>query len=155
MTPDHLSEPRLYGEKVPNRLIAPRLRRVQRRIVMLHDFFRTKVVPPAANMLSMVSTRMSRSFSSLCHKLEAVLWRHSNAPRGRMALMTAREIGDYHEIKWPVMFSNLSVCLSLCGNRSPKMRLPVDIVNWHLITWRQRQVHICQVVQKRRSQINS
>lgn len=47
--------PRLFGEKVPNRLISPRMRRVQRRIVMLHDFFRTKVVPPASNMLSMVS----------------------------------------------------------------------------------------------------
>lgn len=46
--------PRLYGEKIPNRLISPRLRRVQSRIVMLHDFFRTKVVPTAANMLSMV-----------------------------------------------------------------------------------------------------
>lgn len=52
-----VTEPRLYGERVPNRLISPRLRRVQRRIVMLHDFFRTKVVPPAANMLSMVSQR--------------------------------------------------------------------------------------------------
>lgn len=54
-------EPRLFGEKVPNRLISPRVRRVQRRIVMLHDFFRTKVVPPASNMLSMVSVKMSRS----------------------------------------------------------------------------------------------
>lgn len=60
--PWSLAGPRLYGEKVPNRLISPRVRRVQRRIVMLHDFFRTKVVPPAANMLSMVSARMSRSF---------------------------------------------------------------------------------------------
>jgi len=47
--------PRLYGEKLHYRYINPRNKRVQRRIVMLHDFFRTKVVPPAANMLSMVS----------------------------------------------------------------------------------------------------
>lgn len=46
--------PRRYGDAVPNRMISPRVRRVQRRIVMLHDFFRTKVVPPASNMLSMV-----------------------------------------------------------------------------------------------------
>uniref|UniRef100_A0A182U737 Uncharacterized protein n=1 Tax=Anopheles melas TaxID=34690 RepID=A0A182U737_9DIPT len=47
--------PRLYGDKVPTKAISPRLRKVQRRIVMLHDSYRTKVVPPAANMLNMVS----------------------------------------------------------------------------------------------------
>lgn len=55
ITTQLIAEPRLYGERVPNRLISPRIRRVQRRIVMLHDFFRTKVSPPATNMLSMVS----------------------------------------------------------------------------------------------------
>ena len=48
------SGPRLYGDKLQYRFISPRNRKVQRRLVMLHDFFRTKVEPPAANMLSMV-----------------------------------------------------------------------------------------------------
>lgn len=46
--------PKLYGEQLQFRFISPRNRRVQKRIVMLHDFFRTKVNPPASNMLSMV-----------------------------------------------------------------------------------------------------
>lgn len=47
--------PQIYGDKVPQRMISTKLKRVQRRIVMLHDYFRTKVLPPASNMLSMVS----------------------------------------------------------------------------------------------------
>lgn len=47
--------PQIYGDKVPHRMISTKLKRVQRRIVMLHDYFRTKVLPPASNMLSMVS----------------------------------------------------------------------------------------------------
>lgn len=46
--------PKLYGENLKFRYISPRNKRVQKRIVMLHDFFRTKVNPPASNMLSMV-----------------------------------------------------------------------------------------------------
>ncbi|XP_037032258.1 cysteine-rich venom protein pseudecin-like [Bradysia coprophila] len=45
--------PQIYGDKVPQRMISTKLKRVQRRIVMLHDYFRTKVLPPASNMLSM------------------------------------------------------------------------------------------------------
>lgn len=47
--------PRIFGDKVPQQSIATRNAKVQRRIVMLHDYFRTKVEPPASNMLSMVS----------------------------------------------------------------------------------------------------
>lgn len=46
--------PRLYGDKLQYKFISTRSRKVQKRIVMLHDFFRTKTVPSAANMLSMV-----------------------------------------------------------------------------------------------------
>lgn len=47
------SRPSLYGDRLPPRLISTRNRRVQHRIVMLHNFFRTQVRPPAANMLHM------------------------------------------------------------------------------------------------------
>lgn len=50
-----LTAPQIYGDNVPLRMISTKLKRVQRRIVMLHDYFRTKVLPPASNMLSMVS----------------------------------------------------------------------------------------------------
>lgn len=57
--------PRIFGDKVPQQSIATRNAKVQRRIVMLHDYFRTKVEPPASNMLSMVSAMiflLKRSF---------------------------------------------------------------------------------------------
>ena len=47
--------PRLFGDKLEYKFISTRSRKVQKRIVMLHDFFRTKTIPSAANMLSMVS----------------------------------------------------------------------------------------------------
>lgn len=54
--------PQIYGDKVPQRMISTKLKRVQRRIVMLHDYYRTKVLPPAANMLSMVSYFVHTSY---------------------------------------------------------------------------------------------
>lgn len=49
------SEPRIYGDKVPQKIIATHLRRVQRRIVTLHDLFRRRVMPSPSNMLKMVN----------------------------------------------------------------------------------------------------
>lgn len=40
-------------------MLVPSVKRVQQRIVTLHDYFRNKVSPPAANMLSMVSSLLS------------------------------------------------------------------------------------------------
>lgn len=69
-----LAVPRLYGDKLQFRFITPRNRRVQRRLVMLHDFFRTKVTPPAANMLSMVWIRLPSSQIGLNSQLNGVAW---------------------------------------------------------------------------------
>lgn len=46
---------RYYGDKVPQRLLNTNSRRVQHRIVMLHNYLRTNVRPSASNMLEMVS----------------------------------------------------------------------------------------------------
>lgn len=78
---------------------------------MLHDFFRTKVAPPASNMLSMVSWRMSRSrFWIVLNYLMCALWgykliasfiwRHSNASCGGVSVKSCT--GHYHQIKWRV-----------------------------------------------------
>ncbi|CAG9798066.1 unnamed protein product [Chironomus riparius] len=73
--------PRLYGDKLHYRYINPRNKRVQRRIVMLHDFFRTKVVPPAANMLSMKwhhgATKAAQRWADKCYLLT------HDTPKGR------------------------------------------------------------------------
>ncbi|CAD7086125.1 unnamed protein product [Hermetia illucens] len=73
--------PRLYGDKVPNKLLSPRLRRVQQRIVMLHDYFRTKVIPSASNMLSMKwhrgAARTAQRWADQCRFLT------HDTPKGR------------------------------------------------------------------------
>lgn len=67
------SVPRLYGDELKFRFISPRNRKVQRRLVMLHDFFRTKVSPPASNMLSMVRDFFSRGLNRPWLKVNLVL----------------------------------------------------------------------------------
>lgn len=47
--------PRLYGDRIPTRVLTPSNKKVQRKIVIYHNFFRTRVTPTAANMLVMVS----------------------------------------------------------------------------------------------------
>ncbi|XP_053665357.1 cysteine-rich venom protein-like [Anopheles marshallii] len=73
--------PRLYGDKVPTKAISPRLRKVQRRIVMLHDSYRTKVIPPAANMLNMKwhhgAARSAQKWANQCRVLT------HDTPKGR------------------------------------------------------------------------
>lgn len=46
--------PRLMGDILPYRAISPERQRVRDKIVMYHNFFRTKVQPKAGNMLKMV-----------------------------------------------------------------------------------------------------
>lgn len=46
-------KPRVYGDKIPRRVLLPYNRQVQRKIVLYHNFFRTHVTPQAADMLTM------------------------------------------------------------------------------------------------------
>lgn len=50
------SAPRLYGDRVPVKLIRTTSSKVRQKIVDTHNYFRTQVKPPAANMLVMVRT---------------------------------------------------------------------------------------------------
>ncbi|XP_063700143.1 cysteine-rich venom protein-like [Culicoides brevitarsis] len=73
--------PRIYGDRIQNRHISPRMRRVQNRIIMLHDYFRTKVRPKAANMLRMNwhhgAARAAQRWADQC-----LLLQH-DTPKGR------------------------------------------------------------------------
>ncbi|XP_055546084.1 cysteine-rich venom protein TEL1-like isoform X2 [Wyeomyia smithii] len=73
--------PRLYGDRLSMKAISPRTRKVQRRIVVLHNFFRTKVAPPASNMLSMrwhhVAARSAQKWADQCRLLT------HDTPKGR------------------------------------------------------------------------
>ncbi|XP_026468327.1 cysteine-rich secretory protein 2-like [Ctenocephalides felis] len=46
-------KPKVYGDKIPLRGLTPRFRALQKKIVLYHNFFRTKVDPRPANMLRM------------------------------------------------------------------------------------------------------
>ncbi|KAK1133586.1 hypothetical protein K0M31_011386 [Melipona bicolor] len=50
-----LSAPRLYGERVPVKLLRTSSSKVRQKIVDTHNYLRTQVKPSAANMLVMVS----------------------------------------------------------------------------------------------------
>ncbi|GAB0089408.1 cysteine-rich venom protein-like [Sergentomyia squamirostris] len=76
---DH--KPRIFGDRVPAKLIAPHLKKVQQRIVLLHDYFRTKVIPPASNMLIMKwhhgAARAAQKWAEQCKLLT------HDSPKGR------------------------------------------------------------------------
>ncbi|KAF2367958.1 Cysteine-rich secretory protein [Trinorchestia longiramus] len=46
--------PKIFGSRLQLRSLTPRRMRIRRRLVQYHNFFRTRVQPPATNMLAMV-----------------------------------------------------------------------------------------------------
>lgn len=46
--------PKFFGDKVPVKMLNPVHQSTQKKIVMYHNFFRSRVHPPAADMLAMV-----------------------------------------------------------------------------------------------------
>ncbi|GLV37876.1 uncharacterized protein CBL_06422 [Carabus blaptoides fortunei] len=46
-------KPRVLGDEIPNGALMPHNHQVKRKIVLYHNFFRGRVVPPASNMLKM------------------------------------------------------------------------------------------------------
>lgn len=50
-----LFRPLIHGGKLSHKVLQPSHRPVQKKIVVYHNFFRSKVQPPASDMLSMVS----------------------------------------------------------------------------------------------------
>lgn len=78
-----LSAPRLYGERVPVKLLRTSNSKVRQKIVDTHNYFRTQVKPPAANMLVMVSDLCIYSNSKYLDPLS--LQRVSTYPYNRCA----------------------------------------------------------------------
>ena len=63
-----LSAPRLYGERVPVKLLRTSSSKVRQKIVDTHNYLRTQVKPPAANMLVMVSPLLRSNYIFLYGK---------------------------------------------------------------------------------------
>ncbi|XP_067007550.1 cysteine-rich secretory protein 3 [Anabrus simplex] len=65
--------PRLFGDRIPRNKLVTSSREVQRKIVTYHNFFRTQVSPPAANMLRMSwhkgAARAAQSWAERCLRL--------------------------------------------------------------------------------------
>ncbi|XP_015836142.1 cysteine-rich secretory protein 2 isoform X2 [Tribolium castaneum] len=68
-----MQEPKIVGDKIPLNAIMPNRRKMQRKIVQYHNYFRTKVVPRAANMLRMRwhkgAARAAQKWSRKCFVL--------------------------------------------------------------------------------------
>ncbi|KAG8227049.1 hypothetical protein J437_LFUL013232 [Ladona fulva] len=46
-------KPKVFGDRIPIKMLSPANRKVQRKIALYHNFFRSRVTPPASDMLSM------------------------------------------------------------------------------------------------------
>ncbi|KAL7304087.1 cysteine-rich secretory protein 2-like [Trichogramma pretiosum] len=70
--------PKLYGDRIPRRVLDPSDKKVQRKIVLYHNFFRSRVDPPAANMLVMKwhsgAAKAAQKWAEECYALT-----HDNA----------------------------------------------------------------------------
>ncbi|XP_058804919.1 cysteine-rich secretory protein 2-like [Phymastichus coffea] len=70
--------PRLYGDRIPRRVLTTSDKKVQRKIVLYHNFFRSRVEPPAANMLVMKwhagAEKAAQRWAEACYALT-----HDNA----------------------------------------------------------------------------
>ncbi|XP_011505879.1 PREDICTED: cysteine-rich secretory protein 2-like [Ceratosolen solmsi marchali] len=70
--------PRLYGDRIPRRVLTTSDKKVQRKIVLYHNFFRSRVDPPAANMLVMKwhdgAAKAAQKWAEACYALT-----HDNA----------------------------------------------------------------------------
>ncbi|XP_071551268.1 cysteine-rich secretory protein 2-like [Panulirus ornatus] len=65
--------PKVFGDKLRLRSLQPAKYRVQRKLVQFHNFFRSKVKPPAANMLAMgwssVAAKDAQRWADACKLL--------------------------------------------------------------------------------------
>lgn len=52
-----IAGPIFMGDKIPLKSLIPHGKRVQKKIVLYHNYFRTKVIPRASNMLKMVRAK--------------------------------------------------------------------------------------------------
>lgn len=95
-------QPRIMGDRIPHSALLPNSRPLQRKIVLYHNYFRTKVIPRAANMLRMKwnneAARSAQRWAESC-----MLLTHDNA--------TGRFVDDYgscgqnifvssHQVPW-------------------------------------------------------
>ncbi|KAF5306398.1 hypothetical protein FQA39_LY08907 [Lamprigera yunnana] len=95
-------QPRIMGDKIPSSALLPNRRQLQNKIVLYHNYFRTKVIPRASNMLKMkwnkAVAKSAQRWSEAC-----MLLTHDNA--------TGRHINNYgscgqnifvssHQVPW-------------------------------------------------------
>ncbi|KAL1124716.1 hypothetical protein AAG570_001339 [Ranatra chinensis] len=67
------AEPKIYGPKIPTKVLQPLYRKVQRKILTYHNIFRTHVKPQAADMLAMKwhkgAANSAQKWASACRML--------------------------------------------------------------------------------------
>ncbi|XP_077286062.1 serotriflin-like [Arctopsyche grandis] len=67
-------KPRIFGDKIPNKALNPIYSKVMKKIVLYHNFFRSKVEPKASNMLTMKwhegAAKSAQAWADQCHLLQ-------------------------------------------------------------------------------------
>jgi len=99
--------PHIFGDKVPRRALEPVHRRVQRNIVLYHNFFRTRVTPPAADMLSMSwnkdAARSAQRWAEQCmfltHDNVTGRWVDNFGSCGQNIFVSTQQVPWYFAIK--------------------------------------------------------
>lgn len=68
------TKPKVFGDKIPYRSLQPKYKKVQEKIVSVHNYFRSRVKPQAANMLRMKwhkgAAQLAQKWASSCVKLK-------------------------------------------------------------------------------------
>ncbi|XP_064466690.1 cysteine-rich venom protein LEI1-like isoform X2 [Ornithodoros turicata] len=95
-----LPRPKVYGDRLSKRVLDPRYRLVNKRIVLYHNFFRTRVDPPASDMLEMTwhsgAADDAQRWADSCQLLT-----HDNA--------TGRWVDEYGSCGQNIFVSNVKV----------------------------------------------
>ncbi|XP_042143283.1 cysteine-rich venom protein 2 isoform X2 [Ixodes scapularis] len=95
-----LQRPKVYGDKLSKRSLDPYYRPVRKRITLYHNFFRTRVDPPASDMLEMTwhkgAAADAQRWAQACQLLI-----HDNA--------TGRWVEDYGSCGQNIFVSNVKV----------------------------------------------
>ncbi|XP_046987912.1 cysteine-rich secretory protein 2-like [Schistocerca americana] len=101
------TRPRVYGNKIPTRALVTTGKKVQRKILLYHNFFRTKVSPPASNMLKMTwhkgAARAAQRWAERClmltHDDMQGRWVNNYGSCGQNIFISTQQVPWYFAIK--------------------------------------------------------
>lgn len=123
-----LPRPKVYGNMLPKRSLDTRYRPVMKRVVLYHNFFRTRVDPPASDMLEMTwhkgaasdAQRWAESCQLLVHDNSTGRWVEDYGSCGQNIFVSNVKVPWFFAIKiWFLEHHNFS--FGDTGNNIPSL----------------------------------